>query len=124
MTRSCWLSYIIKMPFHEIMSETVWAESVKVPTKRDCRNKNIENILIKTKPHIYKIIMSLGGKIILDLLSIFVEEHLRVAVCHKCSQFWHVQKYCAERNGKLCPKCSGDHALSECTAEQKSCPYC
>ena len=110
--------------FKEAMSEAKWNESVKILTKRECRNKSKENILIQVKPIIYKTIMNLGGKIILDLLSIFVEEHLRVAVCHKCSQFGHVQKYCAERNGKLCPRCSGEHVLSECNAAEKSCPNC
>ncbi|KAJ3660049.1 hypothetical protein Zmor_011704 [Zophobas morio] len=110
--------------FNETMSESVWYESVKLLAKRECRNKNKENILVQVKPRIYKLIMSLGGKVILDLLSVFVEEHLRVAVCHKCSQFGHVQKYCSERNGKMCLRCSGEHALSECTVEFKNCPNC
>lgn len=110
--------------FNETMSEAGWYDSVKVLAKRECRNKNKENILVQVKPRIYKLIMSSGGKVILDLLSVFVEEHLRVAVCHKCSQFGHVQKYCSERNGKMCPRCAGEHALSECTAELKNCPNC
>mgnify|MGYP005984486715 CR=1 FL=1 len=62
--------------------------------------------------------------IILDLLEIFVEERLLVAVCHQCSQFGHVQKYCAEQNEVKCPRCSGSHVLGECDSSSKCCPNC
>ena len=78
---------------------------------------------MQVMPSIFKAIEAHGGKTILDLLAVYVEERLRVAVCHRCAQFGHVQKYCAEHKVK-CPKCAGDHPLSECQADNKKCPNC
>ena len=73
-----------------------WRAGTKILSRRDCRNRNKQNILIQVRPLFLKAIESNNGKIILDLLSIFAEERLRVAVCHRCAQYGHVQKYCAE----------------------------
>ena len=67
---------------------------------------------------ILKVIENNGGKIIL-ILAIFVEERLRVAVCHRCVQFRHMQKYCVEQNVVKCPRCAGTHTLSECNISPK-----
>ena len=79
---------------------------------------------MQVRPSILKAIEANGGKIILDLLAVYVEERLRVAVCHRCAQFGHVQKYCAEQNKVKCPRCAGYHPLSECQTDRKKCPNC
>mgnify|MGYP005984504437 FL=1 len=101
-----------------------WKAGIKILSRRECRNKNKENVLLQVRPVILKAIEKNGGKIILDLLAIFVEERLRVAVCHRCAQFGHVQKYCAPQNATKCPRCSGSHPLNECTSSTKTCPNC
>ncbi|KAJ3639194.1 hypothetical protein Zmor_004064 [Zophobas morio] len=100
-----------------------WRAGVKILSRRECRNKNKQNILIQVRPMILKVIENNSGKIIL-ILAIFVEERLRVAVCRRCVQFRHMQKYCAEQNAIKCPRCAGTHTLSECNISTKSCPNC
>ena len=97
-----------------------WRAGTKILSRRDCRNRNKQNILIQVRPLFLKAIESNNGKIILDLLSIFAEERLRVAVCHRCAQYGHVQKYCVTK----CPKCAGNHLLSDCSSNIKKCPNC
>ncbi|KAJ3639152.1 hypothetical protein Zmor_004023 [Zophobas morio] len=97
---------------------------VKILSRRDCRNKNKHIYLMQVRALILKAIENNGGKVVLDLLAIFVEERLRVAVCHRCSQFGHVQKYCAAQSEIKGPRCSGNHPLSECESTLKCCPNC
>ncbi|KAJ3639108.1 hypothetical protein Zmor_004171 [Zophobas morio] len=101
-----------------------WRAGTKILSRRDCRNRNKQNILMQVRPLFLKAIEANNGKIILDLLSIFAEERLRVAVCHRCAQYGHVQKYCVEQNMIKCPKCAGNHLLSDCTSSVKKCPNC
>ena len=73
-------------PFlREVIDIDGWRTGVKVLSHRECRNKNKENILMQVRPLILKAIENNSGKIILDLLGIFIEERLKVAVCHRCS---------------------------------------
>ena len=101
-----------------------WKAGIKILSRRKCRNNKKENVLMQVRPVILKAIEQNGGKIILDLLALFVEERLRVAVCHRCAQFGHVQKYCAPQNKTTCPRCSGPHPLNECNSTTKTCPNC
>ena len=50
-----------------------WKAGVKVLSRRQSRNKNKQNIL-QLRPSILKAIEAYGGKTILDLLAVYVEE--------------------------------------------------
>lgn len=51
-----------------------------------------------------------------------VYEDFGIIRCYKCSKYGHVAKSCT--NNDICPKCAGDHKISECVSDNFKCNNC
>lgn len=57
-----------------------------------------------------------------DLVRVYVQEHLNMAVCFKCCGFGHVSIYCSAKN--CCHKCGEEHEMKNCNSDIFNCPNC
>lgn len=96
-------------------------DKIKVIAKRQCRNPNKENWILQAPPNIAKWFLK-KEKVNFDLVKVFVQEHLNLAICYRCCSFGHVSKYCNEK--QCCHKCSEEHAAKDCTRTNFKCPNC
>lgn len=88
-----------------------------------CRNPNKENWIFETEPHFFRYLMS-KAKIYCDMMVLYVNEIVDVAICFRCAKFGHIAKYCKEQH-ETCHKCGGAHEGKECPEEAKlNCPNC
>lgn len=51
-------------------------------------------------------------RLTIDLITVYVEEHLDVTICYKCCRYGHVLKNCLKE--VVCGKCGGKHGEREC----------
>ena len=96
-------------------------EKIKVITKKQCRNVAKENWILQASPEVAKWFLK-RNVINFDFLKVYVQEHLNLAICFRCSGFGHVAKYCNEK--QCCPKCGKQHASKDCIEETLKCPNC
>ena len=97
-------------------------EELKVITKKQCRNPAKENWILEAQPAIAKWFLK-KQTIYFDLMKVYVQEHLNLALCFNCAGFGHVAKYCRET--LCCHKCgANDHWGKDCTATHLKCPNC
>ena len=97
------------------------ANKIKVITKRQCRNPNKENWILQAPPNISKWFLK-KGKVNFDLVKVYVQEYLNLAICFHCFNFGHVSKYCNEK--QCCHKCGGEHDGRDCQTTVLNCPNC
>ena len=57
-----------------------------------------------------------------DLVTVYAQEQINLALCFKCSGYDHVSKYCIEK--ECCHKCGGQHLAKDCNEEEFKCPNC
>ena len=96
-------------------------DKIKVVTKRQCRNQVKENWILQAPPTITKWFLK-KRTIYFDLVTVYVQEHINLAMCFKCSGFDHVAKYCTQQ--ECCYKCSGEHSSVNCTEKDLKCINC
>lgn len=103
--------------------QTSIKDKIKVVTKKQCRNPSRENWILQAPAKIAKWFLK-REKIFFDLVTVYVQEHVNVAICYRCSRFDHVAKYCTEE--KCCHKCGGRHFGKDCEIvfEKFKCPNC
>lgn len=108
---------------YEIVTELGYSvkDKIKVVTKRQCRNPYKENWILEARPEISKWFLK-KGMINCDLVRVYVQEHLNMAVCFKCCGFGHVSKYCSAKN--CCHKCGEEHEMKNCNSDIFNCPNC
>lgn len=58
-------------------------------------------------------IIDVNPAVFFDCRKMFFKAFYPAKHCHKCSQFGHTTAFCSN-NIKACPKCGGNHPLSEC----------
>lgn len=97
-------------------------DKITVVAKKQCRHPSKENWILQASPEIAKWFLK-KQKINFDLVKAYVEEHINLAQCFKCSGFNHVAKYCKEEK-LCCYKCGGDHQGIACQADSLTCPNC
>lgn len=97
-------------------------DDIKVITKRQCRNPSKENWILEAQPTIAKWFLK-KQTVNFDLMKVYVQEHLNLALCYSCSGFGHVAKHCKETI--CCYKCgANDHYGKECKEALLKCPNC
>ena len=101
--------------------QTTVQDKLKVITKRQCRNPSKENWLLQAPPKIAKWFLK-KRSVHFDLMRVFIEEYINLAMCFKCSYFDHVRKYCTQK--ECCYKCAGEHESIGCKEENFKCPDC
>ena len=108
---------------NEIVQELGYniSDKIQVVAKKQCRNPTKENWILQSEPAIAKWFLK-RGKIFCDLLTVYVQEHINLALCFKCCGFGHVAKHCSEK--ECCHKCGKDHKGTECKEENYKCPNC
>lgn len=92
----------------------------KIIYRRQCRNDYKENIVMQMKGETFKRIVK-AGRVSIDLIWVFAEECLEIAVCYRCSRFGHLSKNCKDK--ECCYKCGGEHEGRDCRREW-DCPNC
>lgn len=62
------------------------------------------------------------GKININWDKCYVVEELKVTRCFNCSGYNHFASKCS--NKVACPRCSGEHILSNCSSQEEQCINC
>lgn len=108
---------------HEIIDELQIpvGDKIKVVAKKQCINPSKENWILQAPPTISKWFIK-RRTVYFDLLKVYVQEHINLAMCFKCSGFDHVAKYCTQN--ECCYRCSQNHNPRECSTEDLKCPNC
>lgn len=108
----------------EIMEELGenWTEDLEIVTRRTCRNRLKENVVINTNLRIFKTLVK-RQRIRFELMMLHVEELTEIPLCFKCSSYGHVAKHCLKTTEK-CYKCSGEHAGKDCNNSRLNCTNC
>lgn len=106
---------------HDINILLTEKSSIKVITKKACRNPMKENWILQAPPKIAKWFLK-EEKINFDLVTVYVQEYLPITMCFKCCGFGHVAKYCKKKES--CHKCSGEHPGKDCQENNLKCPNC
>lgn len=96
-------------------------DKIRVITRRQCRDPNKENWILQAPAQITKWFIK-KQTIHFDLLTVYVQEHINLAMCFKCCGFGHVSKYC--QGDETCYKCAGTHSAKECKVTEYKCPNC
>lgn len=96
-----------------------WVEDLEIVTRRTCRNRLKENVVIKSNIKTFKTLVK-KQKVRFELMMLYVEEITEIPLCFKCSSYGHVAKYCMRATEK-CYKCSGDHAGKDCNNSRLNC---
>lgn len=96
--------------------------SMRVVTKRTCRDPRRENWIIEAKPEIFRRIMK-KGCLEVDACLHGVEEYVSLALCFKCCLYGHVSKYCKVEKS-VCYKCAGEHDGKDCKSDKIECANC
>lgn len=96
-------------------------KNTRVIAIKDTRNPYKENIIIETDPVTFRYLIR-KERATLDLINVYFEEHIEVAICFKCCRFGHVAKYCKE--DPACRKCGGSHQGNQCAEETLNCINC
>lgn len=94
---------------------------ITVIARKNCRNPHKENWILQAPAEITKWFLK-RHTVNFDLVKVFVQEHINLAICLKCSGFGHVAKYCKE--DLCCHKCGKGHAGKDCTETKWKCPNC
>jgi len=97
------------------------SDKIRVVTKKQCRNPYKENWILQAPANIAKWFLK-KETVHFDLLKVYVQEHINLAMCFKCSGFGHVAKHCKEK--LCCHKCGEEHAGKDCQAVRWKCPNC
>lgn len=95
---------------------------IKVIAKKQCRNLTKENWILQAQPAIAKWFLK-AETVNFDMMKVYVQEHVNLALCFKCCGFGHVGKYCKER--LCCHKCGEyEHSGSDCQSIRLKCINC
>lgn len=95
---------------------------IKIVAKKQCRNPSKENWILESQPAITKWFLK-KQTVYFDLMRVYVQEHINLALCFKCAGFGHVAKYCEGK--RSCHKCGDEnHEGKECTTTELKCPNC
>ncbi|GJQ88490.1 hypothetical protein Trydic_g4854 [Trypoxylus dichotomus] len=63
-----------------------------------------------------------GGQVVLDLISVYVEDWMYVVRCFKYRGYGHTSRTC--RGKEVCAQCGGEHRSGECKEKKRDCPMC
>lgn len=85
-------------------------------------NNQIYQALIQVDIETYNRIID-KGKIFVGYDYCSVYDAIDVKRCYKCCGFHHIANKCI-KDTPVCPKCSGNHFLKECTATDLKCVHC
>nr|CAI5840359.1 unnamed protein product [Callosobruchus analis] len=96
-------------------------EKIKVVARKNCRNPRKENWILQAPPEISKWFLK-RGFVNFDLLKVYVQEHINLAICFRCASFGHIAKFC--KQPIYCYKCSGNHEVQQCQEENLMCINC
>nr|CAI5831447.1 unnamed protein product [Callosobruchus analis] len=96
-------------------------EKIKVVARKNCRNPLKENWILQAPPEISKWFLK-RGFVNFDLLKVYVQEHINLAICFRCASFGHIAKFC--KQPVCCYKCSGNHEAQQCQEENLKCINC
>ncbi|CAG9825763.1 unnamed protein product [Phaedon cochleariae] len=96
-------------------------ESIKVLTKRACRDSRKENWTLEMNPPIFKLLMH-AEIITMDLMRLYVNENNEVSMCFNCCGFNHSAKKCTQP--AVCYKCGQGHNARDCRSEEINCANC
>lgn len=105
---------------NDIISENSFIKVLKVWATKN--NSNIFQSVVEVDAATYGLIMS-RGKLFVNYDVCTVYDATNIRVCYKCSGYNHGQSNCPS-DVSICPKCSGDHRLSECNSDVFKCINC
>lgn len=91
-------------------------KKIKLLTRKQARNDRREHWVIEMPAPIFRVVMKKGFMVV-DLVSLGVEEFLDVSTCYKCCRQGHVAKYCKQE--AACSKCGGKHEGKDCDESQE-----
>lgn len=114
------LHYLIKQ--NQFLDENA---DIKILKVEESKNNNIRykkfNVIIEVDNGTYSKCMK-SGKMNVKWDRCRVVEAVQVIRCFNCSGFNHVAEICNKKKG--CPKCAGEHLISECTSDYEKCTNC
>nr|CAI5853131.1 unnamed protein product [Callosobruchus analis] len=70
-------------------------EKIKVVARKNYRNPRKENWILQAPPDISKWFL-IRGFINFDLLKVYVQEHINLAIYFRCASFGHIAKFCKQ----------------------------
>lgn len=82
--------------------------------------KKIKHLVMEVSSDTRKIILNRKLKIGWNMCN--SDDYIKVTRCFKCSKYNHRATEC--RGEQTCPRCSENHSLKECKAEQLKCINC
>lgn len=102
--------------------KTSWDNELKLVTRTTCRNPAKENWTFEMEREMAQFLIK-KEKFYFDLMVVYAQEHIDVAICFVCSKFGHVAKYC--KGNKICHKCGDNHEGKDCSeGKVLDCPNC
>lgn len=85
------------------------------------RRVTIYQAVIQLDPGAYERALS-AGRLFVGYDCCVVYDALDLLRCYKCSGFGHVSSSCKAK--PACPRCSGDHLVTDCTSQSLKCVNC
>lgn len=86
------------------------------------KNGKSKYLIIETSPQLYKLMLQVG-KVTLGFWRCKIYDANIIPRCFKCSSLGHFEKNCSSTD-ICCPKCSGNHRLTQCEATELKCVNC
>ncbi|GJQ67641.1 hypothetical protein Trydic_g8432 [Trypoxylus dichotomus] len=106
----------------KVLTEERFKEGMRPVEVRKCRNERKENWIVEVGEEVYAALKKCGGQVVLDLISVYVEDWVYVVRCFKCCGYGHTSRTC--RGKEVCAQCGGEHRSGECKEKKRDCPMC
>lgn len=121
------LSYMRKQNQHVFSGvqddglKVISVDIVKSREQQKTTRPKIYQAVIETNVAVFNKILS-AGKLFIGYDCCVVYDAIEITRCFNCCAYHHVAKNCRSR--KVCPRCSGEHEVRDCTSDALKCINC